>query len=69
MSSSSLVSVSSMGEVGTFKASNEASVQELKRLMKVLDNGDYVTEENWSDGEVIISTRDNQTLTESAKET
>lgn len=56
-----------MTELGTFTPSDTVTVKELSELIDDLEDNGYKVEEDWKNGEVEISTRENQTLTESTE--
>lgn len=57
-----------MAEVGKFQLTDKSEISEVAELMVQLEDVGYVLEERLSDGEIMIRTRENETLSGSAKE-
>lgn len=52
-----------MGEVCEIQLTDDTSIGEVSRLLEVLQEGGYVTQERWSEGVIAVRKRENETLT------
>jgi hypothetical protein len=55
-----------MTEIGEFRIGEEATLEDMQKLVEHLEDGMFLTEQDLSSGVVKISTRDNEKITEAA---